>query len=63
MAAEAKAQTELQDFGSLFSLEGKVAVVVCLFPLRMITKFDSSSCRFFRLSVISIVFIVWNEIG
>ena len=29
MAAEAKAQTELQDFDSLFSLDGKVAVVVC----------------------------------
>ena len=29
MAAEAKAQTELQDFESLFSLDGKVAVVVC----------------------------------
>lgn len=29
MAAEAKAQTELQDFKSLFSLEGKVVVVVC----------------------------------
>lgn len=27
MAAEAKAQTELKDFGSLFSLEGKVVVV------------------------------------
>ena len=29
MAAEAKAQAELQDIESLFSLEGKVAVVVC----------------------------------
>ena len=27
MAAEAKAQTDLQDFHSLFSLEGKVALV------------------------------------
>jgi hypothetical protein len=27
MAAEAKAQTELKDFKSLFSLEGKVVVV------------------------------------
>ena len=27
MAAEAKAQTELNDFKSLFSLEGKVVVV------------------------------------
>lgn len=27
MAAEAKAQTELQDFRSLFSLDGKVVVV------------------------------------
>ena len=32
MAAEAKAQAELQDFESLFSLEGKVAVVVCCLP-------------------------------
>ena len=29
MAAEAKSQTELQDFESLFSLDGKIAVVVC----------------------------------
>jgi len=27
MAAEAKAQTELKDFSSLFSLEGKVVLV------------------------------------
>ena len=33
MAAEAKAQTNLRDFESLFSLEGKVAVVVCRLPL------------------------------
>lgn len=33
MAAEAKAQTELRDFKSLFSLEGKVVVVVCTPPL------------------------------
>ena len=40
MAAEAKAQTELQDFESLFSLDGKVAVVVCRLLDSLICDFD-----------------------
>ena len=40
MATEAKAQTELQDFESLFSLDGKVAVVVC----RLFNSLICASC-------------------
>lgn len=44
MAAEAKAQTELQDFESLFSLAGKVAVVVCRLPPE--NDIEHAACHF-----------------
>ena len=43
MSAEAKVQTELHDFKSLFSLEGKVVVVVCCLPLPQIMTLVSGS--------------------